>query len=137
MAKILLIDDDEQVLKIMISFLERAGHDITVAKNGLQGIRYLESQQFDLIITDIIMPEQDGFGVLMKLSRMAKRPKVIAISGGSASIDQDYILLACKSFSVDRFLPKPVAFETLTSAVREVLESGVKDVTKLGHKGNS
>jgi len=122
MAKILLIDDDIKVLDVMAFFLERIGHEITTAENGLQGIRNLESRQFDLIITDIIMPEQDGFGVLMKLLSMAHRPKVIAISGGSASIDQNYILQACKSFSADRVLPKPVDFETLTATVRDLLK---------------
>ena len=132
MAKILIIDDDVKVLDVMTSFLKRIGHQITTAENGLQGIRNLESQQFDLIITDIIMPEQDGFGVLVKLSNMANRPKVIAVSGGSASIDQNYILQACEAFSADRVLPKPVDFETLTASVRDLLkEECHKDSTKI------
>jgi two-component system, sensor histidine kinase len=132
MANILLIDDDIKVLGVMTSFLERAGHEITTAENGLRGIRHLESQPFDLVITDIIMPEQDGFGVLIKLSSMAHRPKVIAMSGGSASIDLNYILQECKSFSADRVLPKPVDFETLTATIIDLLkDEPIMDPTKI------
>lgn len=120
MAKILVIDDDPQVLKLMVAYLTRDGHDITTAGDGKQGIRQLETGQFDLVITDIVMPEQDGLGVLMWLKTQPTRPKIIAISGGSVSLDQD-LLLKMASFSADRVLAKPVDFGTLTGAVREVL----------------
>ena len=126
MAKILLIGDDVQVLKVVTSFLEREHHEISIAVDGKQGISLLEKQQFDLVIKDVIKPEQDGLGVLMWLMNQSHRPKVIAISGGSVSLDQEHLLLMCKGLSADKVLPKPVDFDALTSAVREVLESGVK-----------
>jgi len=122
MAKILLIDDDEQVLKVFTSFLEREHHDISTAVDGIQGIKLLEDQQFDLVITDVIMPEQDGLGVLIWLLDRTNRPKVIAISGGSVSLDQSYLLAMCKKLHADKVLQKPVDSITLTSAVLEVLE---------------
>ena len=121
MAKILLIDDDIQVLKVMTSFLEMEHHEITTALDGIQGIKQLESKQFDLLITDVIMPEQDGLGVLMWLMNQASRPKVIAISGGSVSLDQNELLYLCKKLFADRVLPKPVDYETLITAVHELL----------------
>ena len=127
MAKILLIDDDIQVLKVMTSFLEREHHEITTALDGLQGIKQLESRQFDLLITDVIMPEQDGLGVLMWLITQANRPRVIAISGGSVSLDQNELLYLCEKLHADRVLPKPVSIETLTSTVRELLNGVEKD----------
>ena len=126
MAKILLIDDDEQVLKVFTSFLEREHHDISTAVDGIQGIKLLEDQQFDLVITDVIMPEQDGLGVLIWLLDRTNRPKVIAISGGSVSLDQSYLLTMCKKLHADKVLQKPVDSITLTSAVHEVLESGIQ-----------
>jgi DNA-binding response OmpR family regulator len=123
MAKILLIDDDRQLLNVMTSFLEREQHEISTAADGKQGIKQLKAQQFDLVITDVIMPEEDGLGVLMWLMNQSHRPKVIAISGGSVSLDQDHLLSMCKQFSADKVLPKPVEFETFTSAVRDVLKS--------------
>lgn len=128
MAKILLIDDDEQVLEIMTIFLERDQHEISTATDGNRGIRLLENQQFDLVITDVIMPELDGLEVLMwlKLNKQSYHPKIIAISGGAASIDQNELLNMCRLLSADEVLPKPVDFETLTGAVREVLGSRVE-----------
>jgi len=127
MAKILIIDDDIQVLKVMTAFLERDHHEITTAMDGLQGIKQLENQQFDLIITDVIMPEQDGLGVLLWLMNQTNRPRVIAISGGSVSLDQNELLYLCKKLRADRVLPKPVGFETLTRVVREVLNGVGED----------
>ena len=132
MARILLIDDDIQVLKVMTSFLEKEHHEITTALDGIQGIKQLESRQFDLIITDVIMPEQDGLGVLIWLMNQTNRPRVIAISGGSVSLDQNELLYLCKKLHADRVLPKPVGFETLTRVVREVL-NGVGEDTQLSH----
>jgi len=126
MARILLIDDDEQVLRVTTSFLEREQHEISTAINGKQGIRLLESQQFDLIITDVFMPEQDGLGVLMWLLNQKNRQKIIVMTGGSAAMDQNLLFDMCEKLHADKVLSKPVDFETLTSAVREVLESGVE-----------
>ena len=127
MAKILLIEDDSQLLDVMTAFLECEHHEITTATNGKQGIKRLESHQFDLVITDVLMPEQDGLSVLMWLKNQSHRPKIIAISGGSASFDQDYLLLMCKHLSADKVLPKPIDFETFTTTVREVLTGVVQE----------
>ncbi|MEI6206374.1 MAG: response regulator [Desulfuromonadales bacterium] len=127
MAKILLIDDDAQVLKVMTSFLEREHHEVSTAVDGKQGIKLLEKHRYDLVITDVIMPEQDGVGVLMWLLNQANHQKVIAMSGGSAALDQVLILDMCRSLKADKILSKPVDFETLTNAVREVLDHGVTD----------
>jgi DNA-binding response OmpR family regulator len=127
MAKILLIDDDEQILKLVTSFLVKEHHEISTAVNGKKGIKLIENQHFDLIITDVIMPEQDGLEVLMFLLNRTNRPKIIAMSGGSASLDQNYLLKTCKKLHADKILPKPVDFETLRSVVREVLEIKAAD----------
>ena len=127
MAKILLIDDDAQVLKVLTSFLEREHHEISTACDGKQGIILLKNQPFDLVITDVIMPEQDGLEVLLwlELNKQRHHPKTIAISGGSAYLDQNELLDMCRVMSADKVLPKPVDFETLTSAVRELLKGVV------------
>jgi len=127
MARILLIDDDEQILNVVTSLLEREHHEISTAVDGKQGIKLIENQNFDLIITDVIMPEMDGIEVLMYLLNQTNRPKVIAMSGGSASLDQTIYWNICKILRADKVLQKPLDFETLTSAVREVLEIRVAD----------
>lgn len=121
MAKILIIDDDMQVLKLLVSYLNRDGHELVTAGDGKIGIAQMEAQQFDLVITDIVMPEKDGFEVLMWLRAQAHRPKIIAISGGSRSLEPN-LLLSTASLTADRILQKPVGFEALTGAVRELLQ---------------
>jgi len=130
MARILLIDDDMQVVKLIRSFLERGQHEISTASDGLQGIRLMESQQFDLVILDVIMPEEDGLGVLTWLMGQKRQPKVIAISGGSASLDQSFLLTLCGHFGACRVFPKPVDYSTLTDAVNDVLQID-RDVVRL------
>jgi CheY-like chemotaxis protein len=78
------------------------------------------------------MPEQDGLEVMMwlRLNKQSCHPKAIAISGGAASLDLNELLIMCRLLSADKVLPKPVDFETLSSAVREVLESGVEGYQK-------
>lgn len=81
----------------------------------------LTAGQFDIIITDIVMPEKDGLEVLMWLRGQQSRPKVIAISGGSTGTPQD-LLLTLASFSADKVLPKPVDRKTLRNVVEELLQ---------------
>ena len=121
MAKILVIDDDDQVLGLITIYMLRDGHAVVTARNGKEGIKELSAKQFDLVITDIIMPEQDGIGVLRWLKGQKYKPKVLAITGGSASLDSDYILELSSIMKADMVLPKPVAYNTLKEAVNELL----------------
>jgi len=124
MAKILLIDDDEELLNVLEDFLIMDGHEIVTADDGRKGINLLEaSEAFDLVITDIIMPGQDGIGVLTWLLKRSHRPKTIVITGGSPGIDQNLLLATCKCLRADKVLVKPVEFETLREAICEVMAS--------------
>ncbi len=122
MAEILLVDDDPQVLKVFSICLEKAGHIITTANNGMEAMQLLENRKFCLVITDILMPERDGFELIFSMRKLPNRPKIIAISGGSPSLGHDYVLGVAKTIAADMVLQKPVDFEALTQAVREVLQ---------------
>lgn len=122
MAEILLVDDDPQVLKVFSNYLEKAGHAITTAANGMEATQRMENRKFELVITDILMPERDGFELMFSMRKQPERPKIIAISGGSPSLSHDYVLGVAKTIAADRVLQKPVDFETLTQAVHEVLQ---------------
>ncbi len=60
MAQILVVEDDADVRGLIITMLESAGHRVTHASNGIEGIKKYKSENIDLIITDIMMPEKDG-----------------------------------------------------------------------------
>lgn len=121
MAKILLIDDDQQVRAVIEGFLKHDQHEVVSVENGKLGLKQLQMQQFDLIITDIIMPEQDGFETIMAVASMANAPKIIAISGGSTALKQDMLLSVASKMPVSTALAKPVSYEQLAEAVRKAL----------------
>ncbi|MDR3578494.1 MAG: response regulator [Oryzomonas sp.] len=92
MARILLIDDEPQIVTTLSTFLGREGHVVVSAGDGKEGLKILTGSCFDIVITDIIMPECDGFEVLMSIEKMPNRPKIIAMSGGSSYLVQEYLL---------------------------------------------
>jgi DNA-binding response OmpR family regulator len=121
MARILLIDDDEQVLDMLYESLTREGYDVLRASNGEQGLRLYRQEPVDLIITDIIMPEKEGIETIIELRRDFPDVKIIAMSGGGSIGTKDYLHLA-KIFGVQRTFTKPVAREQLLDAIKALLK---------------
>ncbi|MBN1479362.1 response regulator [candidate division KSB1 bacterium] len=82
MATILVIDDEKGIRDVLKTSLELAGHDVLVAANGKDALTRGEQGPIHVVITDIFMPEQDGFETIMHLKKTAPQIKIIAISGG-------------------------------------------------------
>ena len=121
MARILVIDDDDQILRTLHQVLEMEGHEVVDASNGKEGMRLFREQGAGLIITDIVMPEKEGLETIMELRRDFPDIKIIAISGGGRVDPESYLTLA-KGFGALRTLAKPFEREELLVAVRELLE---------------
>ena len=122
MAKILIIEDDPSFRKMLRLLLESSGYEVNEAENGVRGLSLFRQDPADLIITDIFMPEEDGFGVLRALNRDYPGTKVIIISGGGNRGALHYLQYA-EMFGAAKCLAKPFENEVLLDAVREVLES--------------
>lgn len=120
-ARILLVDDDRLVSETLSAILQQAGYAITTAADGDAGLRELRSQEFDLVITDIMMPEKDGIATIMEIRRNNPLRKIIAISGGSLEFDLDYLDFAEK-LGADGILHKPINREQLLTMVEPLLE---------------
>src|SRR5438552_5036610 len=112
MANILLIDDNAGMLKMQVEFLRHAGHAVTTAVNGKEGMSLVEKQPFDLVITDLVMPEKEGIEVIMELRRKFPALKIIAISGGGRVNPEDYLVLARK-LGATKTLAKPFSGKEL------------------------
>ena len=122
MARILVIDDELHIRTLVKAFLIQDDHEVDLAENGKEGLKLIGLNRYDLLITDIVMPEQDGLGVLMELKGKEPRIRVIVMSGGGKRFNiQNYLNLA-RLMGADLLLPKPLDFEKLREAVREVLE---------------
>lgn len=121
MAKILLIDDMKGVRRTVSAVLKRAGHTVTEADDGGAGLQLLRSERFDLVITDMLMPKQDGMEVLLFLEQQPNRPRVLAISGGGSQVSADEAFLLARS-KADATLAKPFDNSELLAAVDKLLK---------------
>ncbi len=121
MAKILLVDDNADLLTAMVEFLHDAEHESVVAANGDAAIQAFRTQHFDLVITDIVMPEKEGIETILELRRMAPGIRIIAMSGGNVTHPQTN-LLAAQLLGATVTLNKPFTGKQLLEAVTRTLD---------------
>lgn len=115
MGRILVIDDDADVRTMIERVLTRAGHNVAVAMDGLEGASRHHREAADLVITDLYMPGQDGIEILTQFRKVSPHVPMIAISGNS-----DMLIVAQKLGAVAT-LKKPFAADQLLMAVKEAL----------------
>lgn len=120
MAKILIIDDMPGVRRSISAVLKQQGHEIAEAENGKVGIQMVEKDSYDLIITDMLMPEEDGMSVINHLKDKRSRPSILAISGGGANVNPNYALNEAEKF-VDQTLAKPFNKTQLMETVDQLV----------------
>ena len=118
--RILVIDDDEQMRVLLQQAMQWAGFEVVAAENGRKGQQLFEEQPADLIITDLIMPEQEGLETIRILKQGYPAVKIIAISGGGR-IGPEAYLPAAMELGADRIFTKPFDVKELISAVQELL----------------
>lgn len=119
MARILLVDDDDFVRRPVQLNLQRAGHQVDEAANGRDAVHAYREKPYDVVITDLIMPEQEGLETIMQLKRHDAKVRVIAISGGGRVNATNYLALA-RSLGAQRTLAKPFTTDELLEAIRQV-----------------
>ncbi|MCL4796859.1 MAG: response regulator [Bryobacteraceae bacterium] len=118
-ARILVVDDDAGVRQVLRSMLLPAGYEVEIACNGREAIQLLQTSRFDLVITDLVMPEQEGIETIKLLRRDFPSVKIIAISGAFGG---DYLRIA-GFLGAHRTMAKPVRMETVIRVVEETLRS--------------
>lgn len=118
LAHILIIDDNEKVRVLLREALQRAGHEIREAGDGVTGMRLFATHKFDLVITDIVMPEQEGIESIRKIRALDKTTPIFAISG-SGSGASTYLETA-KFLGATRTFEKPFRIPEILAAVEEV-----------------
>ena len=120
MSRILVIDDNANIVALLRRVLERAGHDVRTTSDGPAGVRAFREHGADLIITDIYMPEQDGIETILQLRALDVGVKIIAISGGDQTETHDSLQVAALLGAV-RTMPKPLDTAELLGAVAKTL----------------
>ena len=81
MKKILVIDDEPALLKSIRIVLEQCGYNVTIADDGIEGLELYDKGEFDLVITDILMPNKDGIKTISHIRKTNKAIPILAISG--------------------------------------------------------
>jgi CheY-like chemotaxis protein len=119
-GRILIIDDEPSVRRLLGEVLKGAGHDLVEVSTAKEGLRLLGERAIDLVITDILMPDMDGLEVIRNVRREFPKIKIIAISGGRQDID--YCDVA-RCFGADETLMKPVTIQALRDTVTRLLQS--------------
>lgn len=106
MARILLIDDDNDILKMGQKLLTKSGHEVIPCTNGVQGLEYLEKFSFDMVISDANMPQMSGFEVLLKIRNHPdwKKMTVALLTGRKTKDDVQRAL----RLGVDDYIVKPI-----------------------------
>ena len=117
MAKILIIDDDPQIRRLIDRILSAEGHEIVAAQDGNDGLRRFRADRPALVISDILMPEKEGIETILEIRREAPSIPIIAISG---DIDGAFLDFATK-LGASRALPKPFRSAELIEMVDELL----------------
>ncbi len=123
MAKILVIDDDKMVRVAATKLLRRAGHEVWTAENGRVGVKSLENQPVDLVITDLIMPEMEGIETTKTIRGCYPNLPIIAMSGGGRTKNTDYLNIIEK-LGADATLAKPFSMKQLLDTVSTLLTGG-------------
>ena len=119
-TKILIIDDDKNVLANLCYFLSDKKYEVTSASDGLEGLKFFENdqQRFDLVITDIVMPRISGMGLISIIKKKFPDIPVIVITGWG-----EYPGAFATESQADKVLSKPFELSELDKAINELISS--------------
>lgn len=122
MAGILLVEDNDDLRTMLRHLLEKRNHKIIEARNGREAVKKFKSVMTDMVITDILMPEQDGIGLILELKKLKPELYIIAISGGGKIGPSNYLDIA-RTLGADAVFPKPFNVNHLIEEVENITGS--------------
>ncbi len=121
---ILLVDDEPSVLKSLELVLERAGFDVLAVNDGRLAVESMQSGRFDLVLTDLVMPDREGVETIIELRRTHPHLPIIAMSGGGMGSADLYLSVAAQ-VGANATLLKPFSEAQLLSVIEQVLAPSV------------
>ena len=115
--KILIVDDDALVVRMLVDFLSREGSECASAKNGREGFQKVLEGHFDLILMDIQMPEMNGIDCIRAIRQIDPHVPVLVVSGDPPPVALETLLKEKEN----GFLKKPFSPEELAGAIHSLL----------------
>jgi DNA-binding response OmpR family regulator len=122
MPGVLIVEDDKELREMLKLSLLRRNFMVIEAENGKDAISHFKPLITDLVVTDLIMPEEDGLKVVIKLRELKPSIKIIAISGGGKVGPGSYLNLA-KALGADAIYSKPFSINELIAKIEQLLEN--------------
>jgi len=122
MPGVLIVEDDKELREMLKLSLSRRNFTVFEADNGKSAIAHFKPTITDLVVTDLIMPEEDGLKVVIKLRELKPTIKIIAISGGGKVGPGSYLNLA-KALGADAIFSKPFSISDLITKIEQLLDS--------------
>ncbi len=122
MSLILIIDDDPMIRKMLMTAFRKKNYDVMDASNGKTGLSIFRSEDVDVVITDIIMPDMEGIETIRELRKIKPDAKIIAFSGGGSLSPDGYLKIA-SSMGAQYTFQKPISIKELSKAVEDLLDS--------------
>lgn len=119
---ILVADDEEGIRDLLQHWLERSGHEISNADCGREASRLLRSRRFDLLITDIVMPDGDGFELIAEFRKLQPHAPIVAISGGGQYLQREACLRIARGLGAHAVVMKPFTWEQLRAGIDHALK---------------
>ncbi len=122
MTKILIIDDQQELIEIVKEYLELKGYQVCTASDGEKALSVFDKEQPDLVITDILMPQVDGIEIIRHVKHHDPNStiKIIAMSGGGRIDGLEYLRYA-KRLGADEVLDKPINLAMLFTKIEQLL----------------
>ena len=117
--RILILDDDKEYIALLKEIIEHDGFTVEITDSPIEALNMQNRNPFDLIITDIIMPEMDGLEVIQYIKATHPKTRIIAISGGGYFNANDLLVMA-KEFGANMVIPKPINFSILKSQLHSL-----------------
>ena len=113
MGRILIADDERQILEAMADVLEAAGYDVVGAFDGEDALGKLRAGGFDVALIDVVMPKLDGYHLAQKIHGLPEPPKIVIVTSRDFEGDEN----ALRAAGADAFLPKPFSNRDLIEVV--------------------
>ncbi|NOQ23422.1 MAG: response regulator [Candidatus Aegiribacteria sp.] len=122
MPLILIIDDDPMIREMLITAFHQENYDVMGADNGKTALDIFRTEDVDVVITDIIMPDMEGIETIREFRKIKPDAKIIAFSGGGSLAPDGYLKIA-SSMGAQYTFQKPISIKVLSEAVKDLLGS--------------
>jgi len=120
---VLIVDDEPMVSEVLRTIVANAGYRTSIASNGIDACKQIESSRFDAVICDIVMPEQDGIETIREIRKRSKDIWIVALSGADLALGFD-VLTMCRRLGADETLSKPFEPQDVLRALSPLATSG-------------